>query len=49
VNSCPRDQPRLPARVINLALQALVAAFAADKATVDESSARVAVAEVTAE
>jgi type II secretory pathway predicted ATPase ExeA len=38
-----------PRTVNNLALQALVAAFAADKAIVDESSARVAVAEVTAE
>jgi type II secretory pathway predicted ATPase ExeA len=38
-----------PRAVNNLALQALVAAFAADKAIVDESSARVAVAEVTAE
>ncbi len=38
-----------PRAVNNLALQALVAAFAADKAVVDESSARVAVAEVTAE
>ena len=34
-----------PRAVNNLALQALVAAFAADKAIVDESSARVAVAE----
>jgi type II secretory pathway predicted ATPase ExeA len=38
-----------PRAVNNIALQALVAAFAADKAIVDESSARAAVAEVTAE
>src|SRR4051794_15686837 len=38
-----------PRAVNNLALQALVAAFAADKAIVDESSTRTAVAEVTAE
>ncbi len=38
-----------PRAVNNLAVQALVAAFGADKAIVDESSARVAVAEVTAE
>ncbi|MGH3938536.1 MAG: hypothetical protein ACRDTG_07845 [Pseudonocardiaceae bacterium] len=38
-----------PRAVNNLALQALVAAFTADKATVDGSSARTAVAEVTAE
>jgi type II secretory pathway predicted ATPase ExeA len=38
-----------PRAVNNLALQALVAAFAADKAIVDESSTRAAVAEVTAE
>ncbi len=38
-----------PRAVNNLAVQALVAAFATDKAIVDESSARVAVAEVTAE
>lgn len=38
-----------PRAVNNIALQALVAAFAADKAIVDESSARTAVAEVTAE
>ena len=35
--------------VNNLALQALVAAVAADKAIVDERAARAAVAEVTAE
>ncbi|MBP2366771.1 hypothetical protein [Pseudonocardia parietis] len=34
-----------PRAVNNLALQALVAAFAADKAIVDESSTRAAVAE----
>jgi type II secretory pathway predicted ATPase ExeA len=45
----PPDQPRLPPRVNNLAVQALVAAFAADKAIVDESSTRAAVAEVTIE
>ena len=33
----------------NLAIQALVAAYAANKAIVDESSARAAVTEVTAE
>lgn len=38
-----------PRAVNNLALQALVAAFAADKAIVDESSTRIAIAEVTAE
>jgi type II secretory pathway predicted ATPase ExeA len=38
-----------PRAVNNLAVQALVAAFAADKAIVDESSTRAAVAEVTAE
>ena len=38
-----------PRAVNNLALQALVAAFADDKAIVDESSTRAAVAEVTAE
>lgn len=39
----------LPRAVNNLAVQALVAAYAANKAIVDESSARAAVAEVTAE
>ena len=38
-----------PRAVHNLALQALVAAFAADKTIVDESSTRTAVAEVTTE
>jgi len=38
-----------PRAVNNLALQALVAAFATDKTIVDESSARIAVAEVTTE
>ena len=38
-----------PRAVNNLAIQALVAAFASDKAIVDESSTRAAVAEVTAE
>lgn len=37
----------LPRAVNNLAIQALVAAYAADKNIVDESSARAAVAEVT--
>jgi type II secretory pathway predicted ATPase ExeA len=39
----------LPRAVNNLAIQALVAAFAANKAIVDESSARAAVTEVTTE
>jgi type II secretory pathway predicted ATPase ExeA len=39
----------LPRAVNNLAIQSLVAAFAAKKAIVDESSARAAVTEVTAE
>ena len=39
----------LPRAVNNLALQALVAAYATKKAIVDESSARVAVTETTAE
>ena len=43
----PPDQPRLPPRVNNLAIQALLAAFAAGKAIVNESSARAAVTEVT--
>lgn len=38
-----------PRAVNNLAVQALVAAFASDKAIVDESSTRAAAAEVTAE
>jgi type II secretory pathway predicted ATPase ExeA len=38
-----------PRAVNNLAVQALVAAFATDKTIVDESAARAAVAEVTAE
>ena len=38
-----------PRAVNNLAVQALVAAFAADKAIVDESRARTAGAEVTTE
>ena len=38
-----------PRAVNNLAVQALLAAFAADKAIVDESSARAAVTEVTTE
>ncbi len=39
----------LPRAVNNLAVQALVTAFAENKAIVDESSARAAVTEVTAE
>ena len=39
----------LPRAVNNLAVQSLVAAFAADKNIVDESSARAAVTEVTTE
>jgi type II secretory pathway predicted ATPase ExeA len=39
----------LPRAVNNLALQALVGAYAAKKAIVDESSARAAVTEITAE
>jgi type II secretory pathway predicted ATPase ExeA len=39
----------LPRAVNNLALQALVAAYAAKKGIVDESSARAAVTEITAE
>src|SRR3954467_13428487 len=38
-----------PRAVNNLAVQAVVAAFATDKAIVDESSTRAAVSEVTAE
>ena len=37
----------LPRAVNNLAIQALVAAFAANKTIIDESSARAAVTEVT--
>ena len=39
----------LPRAVNNLAVQSLVAAYADNKSIVDESSARAAVAEVTAE
>ena len=39
----------LPRAANNLAVQALVAAYATNKAIVDESSARAAVAEVTTE
>lgn len=39
----------LPRAVNNLAVQSLVAAYATDKAIVDESSARAAVTEVTTE
>ena len=45
----PRHQPR-PARAVNnLAIQALIAAYASRKAIVNESSARTAAAEVTAD
>ena len=46
VHQTSRGYPRA---LNNLALQALVAAFAADKAIVDESSTRTAIAEVTAD
>jgi type II secretory pathway predicted ATPase ExeA len=46
VHQTSRGYPRA---VDNLALQALVAAFAADKAIVDESCTHAAVAEVTAD
>ena len=46
VHQTSRGYPR---GVNNLALQALIAAFAADKAIVDESSTRTAIAEVTAD
>jgi len=46
IHATARGYPRA---VNNLALQALVAAFAADKNIVDESSARTAVTEVTTE
>lgn len=39
----------LPRAINNLALQSLVAAYATKKAIVDESSARAAVTEITAE
>ena len=39
----------LPRQVNNLAVAALIAAFAQKKAIVDESAARVAVAEISAE
>jgi type II secretory pathway predicted ATPase ExeA len=39
----------LPRAVNNLAIQSLVAAYAADKSVVDENSARAAVTEVTTE
>ena len=39
----------LPRAVNNLAIQALIAAYAGRKAIVDESSARTAAAEVTAD
>jgi type II secretory pathway predicted ATPase ExeA len=46
IHQTSRDYPRA---VNNLALHALVAAFGADKAIVDESSTRAAIAEVTAD
>jgi type II secretory pathway predicted ATPase ExeA len=46
IHSTSRGLPRL---INNLAVAALVAAFATNKAIVDESSARVAVVEVSAE
>ena len=46
VHQTSRGYPRA---VNNLALQALVAAIAADKAIVDESTTRTAIAEVTAD
>ena len=39
----------IPCALNNLAIQALVAAYADEKAIVDESSARAAVTEITAE
>ena len=39
----------LPRAVNNLAIQALIAAYATERSIVDESSARAAVTEVTAE
>jgi type II secretory pathway predicted ATPase ExeA len=44
---CHQQARGMPRAVNNLAIQALIAAFAAGKAIVDESSARAAVAEVT--
>ena len=49
VTLVPSTSRGYPRAVNNLALQALVAAFAADKAIVDESSTRTAIAEVTAD
>ena len=46
IHATSRGYPRA---VNNLALQALVAAFAAGKAIVDESAARAAITEVTAD
>jgi type II secretory pathway predicted ATPase ExeA len=43
------EEPGLPRAINNLAIQALVAAYAAKKAIVDESSARAVVTEITAE
>ncbi len=45
----PPTSRGLPRAVNNLAIQALIAAYAARKAIVDESSARAAVTEVTAD
>jgi type II secretory pathway predicted ATPase ExeA len=46
IHDTSRDLPRL---INNLAVQSLIAAFAANKAIVDESTARVAVSEIAAE
>ena len=46
IHNASRGHPRA---VNNLALHALIAAFAADNAIVDESSTRTAIAEVTAD
>ena len=46
----PLDPSRgIPRALNNLAVQALVAAYAEQKAIVDESSARAAITEITAE
>ena len=45
----PRGLPRPPRQVNNLAVASLIAAFAHKKAIVNESSARAAVAEISAE
>jgi type II secretory pathway predicted ATPase ExeA len=46
IHSTSRGLPRL---INNLAVQSLIAAFAANKAIVDASAARTAVAEISAE